>query len=162
MIEARNITVSRGGHSILRALDFEVASGEIAGIVGINGCGKTTLMRVLGGVLRPESGTVHLNGTDLGALSRRRIAQNVAVVPQGRPHDHGQTVADLVMLGRFCRRPFLSSQRTDDHAAVDEALERVELAGWGQRRLSALSGGEVQRAMIARRLMSGSTMSFTR
>ena len=152
MIEARGIILSRGGHSILRGLDLKVEPGEIAGIVGPNGCGKTTLMRVLGGVLRPDSGTVHLNGEDLGSLSRRSIAQNVAVVPQGRPHDHGQTVADLVMLGRFCRRQLLSSYRTEDQKAVDEALQRVGLAGWGLRRLSILSGGEVQRAMIARAL----------
>lgn len=152
MIQARDITLSRGGRSILRALNLKVAPGEIAGIVGPNGCGKTTLMRVLGGVLRPESGTVHLNGVNIAKLSRRRIARNIGVVPQGRPHDHGQTVADLVMLGRFCRKDVLSSYRTKDHEAVDEALERVGLAGWGGRRLSILSGGEVQRAMIARAL----------
>ena len=152
MIQARDITLSLGRRSILRALNLQVAPGEIAGIVGPNGCGKTTLMRVLGGVLRPESGTVHLNGVDIAKLSRRRIAQNVGVVPQGRPHDHGQTVADLVMLGRFCRKDVLSSYRAKDSEAVDEALERVGLAGWGGRRLSILSGGEVQRAMIARAL----------
>ena len=152
MIQARDITLSLGGRSILRALNLKVAPGEIAGIVGPNGCGKTTLMRVLGGVLRPESGTVHLNGVNIAKLSRRRIARNIGVVPQGRPHDHGQTVADLVMLGRFCRKDVLSSYRTQDHEAVDEALERVGLAGWGGRRLSILSGGEVQRAMIARAL----------
>jgi len=152
MIEARNITVSRAGSSVLRGVDLDVATGEVVGIVGPNGCGKTTLMRVLYGALRPQHGTVRIDGDDINTMSRRRIAQKVSIVPQGLPHDHGQTVADLVILGRLCQHDFLTSYRQEDFDALEVALAQVGLSGWGQRRLSDLSGGEVQRAMIARAL----------
>lgn len=117
-------------------------------IVGPNGAGKSTLLRALAGLLRPRSGSVTLDGADIGALSRREIARRIAVVPQALETLFPFTVREVVSLGRTARAGFFGLSRADV-VAVERALAALELDPLASRRTDALSGGERQRAVLA-------------
>src|SRR5438552_11194914 len=89
-----------GERQVLRDVSLQVARGEFVGLLGANGSGKSTLLRLIGGVLRPSAGEVRLGGRPVGELSRRALAQLVAVVPQSPTLPDAFTVAELVLLGR--------------------------------------------------------------
>ena len=152
MIEADGVTVSLGGKRILETVGIKVPTGGVLGLVGPNGSGKTTLLRVLYGAIAPDSGTIRLDGTALPGLSRRRIARRISVVPQERPADCGQSLADMVMLGRLPHRSLLSGTGHADYRAAAESIARVGLSGQSGQSFISLSGGEAQRALIARAL----------
>ncbi|MFC6357194.1 ABC transporter ATP-binding protein [Luethyella okanaganae] len=150
MIQASGVVFARRGRVVLDRVDLVAAPGTVVGIIGPNGSGKTTLLRMLFGALVPDAGTVRLDGQELGRLGRRQIARRIAVVAQDPPGDIALNVADTVMLGRLPLRPALALPARGDYAAVAIALNRVGLAGLAERPLSELSGGETQRALIAR------------
>lgn len=152
MIRAEGIGLSFGRHQVLAGVEISVGTGEILGLVGPNGSGKTTLLRLLYGAWRPDTGHVLLDGRCIARMRRREIARRIAVVPQERPADIGQSVADVVLLGRLPRRARFAGMRARDYAAVQDALERVGLPHLSHRRVGALSGGEMQRVLIARAL----------
>lgn len=152
MIEARAIDVVRHGTALLDGVSLAAERGEVVGIVGPNGSGKTTLLRSLYGACPIDAGEIILDGAQLSQLSRRAIARRIAVVPQGQPLDGEQSVADLVRLGRLPHQGWFSAARAQDDDAIVMALERVSLLGLARRPLRLLSGGEVQRALIARAL----------
>ena len=152
MIEAEGVTVSLGGKRILESVGITVPTGGVLGLVGPNGSGKTTLLRVLYRAIAPDAGAVRLDGAVIARLSRRHIARRIAVVPQERPDDSGQSLADMVMLGRLPHRSFLSGGRHADYEAATASIARVGLAGQAGQSFNSLSGGEAQRALIARAL----------
>jgi len=152
MISVQGVNLSLGGHPILHDIDLTVPTGQVLGLVGPNGSGKTSLMRLLFGGLRPEAGIVTLGGRDLKRISRREVARHIAVVAQERPENLEQTVADLVSLGRLPLRGWFSSLQQEDDVAVCAALDRVGLLDFAARRVQDLSGGERQRALVARAL----------
>ena len=152
MIEACDVTVSLGGKQIVKAVGIQVPTGKVLGLVGPNGSGKTTLLRVLYGALIPSVGSVRLDNAAISSLSRRQIARRIAVVPQERPAESGQSLADMVMLGRLPHRSFLSDARRSDYQATSASIARVGLSGQAGQSFASLSGGEAQRALIARAL----------
>ena len=151
-LSAENLAWSARGAPIVREVSLQVAAGETLGLIGPNGSGKSTLLRLLSGVLRPEAGEVWLGETPLARMSRRHVAQLLAVVEQQAETAERITVQDAVELGRT---PWLSALRpwsAEDDAAVAEALAEVEMSGFAQRDWATLSGGERQRVHIARAL----------
>ncbi|WP_319530418.1 ABC transporter ATP-binding protein [uncultured Cohaesibacter sp.] len=152
MISARNLHCSRDGNVILDAVDLDVPNGETVGLVGPNGSGKTTLLRLLYGACTPDEGTILLDGTDVRQFKQGQLARRIAVVPQERPATYSQTLADMVMLGRMPHQGLISPHKTSDYQAVVEALEEVGLLALAERHINSLSGGEMQRALIARAL----------
>ncbi len=142
-------TVSYDGVPVLDSLDLEVRSGAWVGIIGPNGAGKTTLLRAVMGLVAVD-GNVRLNGSPVDELNRRRMAQAVAYVPQRPVIPDGMTVTDYVLMGRTAYISYLGSESRTDLRVVHEALERLELASMANRTLETLSGGEVQRALLAR------------
>ncbi|WP_137150009.1 ABC transporter ATP-binding protein [Devosia sp. FKR38] len=152
MIDARAITVRRQGRSLIDGIDIMLRDGEMLGVVGPNGSGKTTLLRSLYGALQPDAGDILLDGVPMTQMSRRAVARRIAVVPQGQPLDGDQSVADLVGLGRLPHQAWFGGNRAGDRAAVEAALDRVALSALADQPLRHLSGGEVQRALIARAL----------
>ena len=152
VLEARSLGWSIRKQPIVRGVDLVVAHGETLGLVGPNGSGKSTLLRLLSGMLAPSTGTVHLMGQPLARLTRREVAQRVAVVAQQADTADRITVRDAVELGRT---PYLSALRpwsAADDRAVAEALDAVSLSPLAARDWATLSGGERQRAHIARAL----------
>lgn len=140
------------GAELLNGVSLDVQRGETLGIVGPNGSGKSTLLKLLAGLREPSAGHVQLGGRTLGKMSRRTIAQTLAVVEQQADTDDGIRVFDAVALGRT---PWLSALQpwspTDD-AIVEQALVDVDAVHLRNRLWRSLSGGERQRVHIARAL----------
>lgn len=143
--------VDLGGREILRDVVFEVPVGSWVCAIGPNGAGKTTLLHAVAGLVAFE-GRVDLWGREVRSYPRRERARLVAIVTQQPVIPEGVTVRDYVLLGRTPHLGVLGTERRSDLLAVDQALERLELA-WGvERRLDTLSGGELQRVILARAL----------
>lgn len=150
MIQVEGLAFSRQGKRIIEPLSFTISDGSVWGVVGPNGSGKTTLLRLLYGALCPEAGVVRINGRPLGSLARRVIARQVAVVTQNENPESALSIADSVMLGRIPHRRALQAPSVRDYQACADALERVGVAELADRPASQVSGGEAQRALIAR------------
>jgi iron complex transport system ATP-binding protein len=147
----QELSVTLGGALVVDGLGAEVEEGEWVALIGPNGAGKTTALRAVAGLVAYE-GRVHMFGDDAGALSRRRLARLVALVPQVPLIPGDITVHEYVLLGRTPHLGYFGTERRSDHDAVAAALEQLELAPFARRRLDTLSGGERQRATLARAL----------
>ena len=148
-VERVTCRYGRRSRPVLRNARLSLDAGQVGVLLGRNGCGKTTLMRTLLGLCTPESGRIALDGRDLTAIDRRQRARVAAYVPQDLQFG-GLRVYDAVMAGRVAR--FGIQPGADDRAAVDAALEDMELTALAQRNVQQLSGGERQKVAIARAL----------
>lgn len=137
---------------ILHGVTFHVAAGEMVGLIGPNGSGKTTILRLVSKVLAPRAGTIALAGRDVRGLSRVEVARTVAVVPQHFEVAFALTVRDLVSLGRLPHGNGLGVLGQRDREAIDGALAATGIEGLAGARIDELSGGERQLASIARAL----------
>ena len=139
------------GPPVLNDVDLRVAPGELVAIAGPNGGGKTTLVRVALGLLRPDRGRALLFGEPADRFSRRAL---LAYLPQRAQvgTDTAVTVEELVAAGRLASGRLLGPLSRDDRGIVAEAIERVGLSDLARRQLSTLSGGQQQRAFIAKAL----------
>jgi zinc transport system ATP-binding protein len=140
-----------GGPPVLRDVDLEVRGGELVAIAGPNGGGKTTLVRLVLGLERPEAGTVLLFGEPAHRFSRRATLGYLAQRAQ-LDLDAPATVEEVVSAGRLAAGGLLGPLRRRDRAIVDESIERVGLTPLRRRPLAKLSGGQQQRAFIAKAL----------
>jgi iron complex transport system ATP-binding protein len=147
MLETTNIVARVGQALLLDQVSFRAAPGDIIGIVGPNGAGKSTLLRILAGLARPTEGTVQLDGTPLGALSRRERARKIAFLPQGGLAESAVTVRQIVALGRLSH-----GGRGHDAIAINRALDAVGIGELADRAMTSLSGGEQARTLLARAL----------
>ncbi|WP_420103170.1 ABC transporter ATP-binding protein [Bosea sp. (in: a-proteobacteria)] len=151
-ITAENLVWRAGGRLILDGVSLAARPGRMLGLLGPNGSGKTSLLRLLARLKRPQSGRVLLDGTDISTLAARSVARRVAFVEQHATTSANLRIDDIVRLGRFPHRSWLSRWSSADDLAVDEALARAGLADRRADRWQSLSGGEKQRAHIARAL----------
>jgi len=147
-----DLSVAYGHQRVLDGVDVEAAAGEWLAVVGPNGAGKSTLLRAVGGLLPTESGTITLDGADLGALRPRERARRVALVPQAPIVPPGMTVGAYVLLGRTPYLPRFGSEGVDDLRAAADALQVLDLGHFADRSVDSLSGGERQRVFVARAL----------
>ena len=150
-VSCRAVTARYNGTQVLDGVDLDVGPGEWLVVVGPNGAGKTTLLRALAGVV-PAGGDIVLNGRRLAEMRRREVAARVAVVPQTPVIPEGVTVFDYVMLGRTPYIAYWAMEGPVDRARVTTVLERLDLAAFADRPVSSMSGGERQRAVLARAL----------
>ncbi|MEM1334228.1 MAG: ABC transporter ATP-binding protein [Actinomycetota bacterium] len=150
--ELHGVDVVLGGTTIVRELGLELAAGEFLALVGPNGSGKSTLLRTLYRALRPQSGTVTLDGDDVWTLRPVEVARTIAVVAQERPEDFDFTVADVVRMGRTPYLGRLARIGASHDRVCADSLERTGAAHLAERVFHTLSGGEKQRVLIARAL----------
>jgi iron complex transport system ATP-binding protein len=151
-LSASGLIVRRGGRAVLDAVSLSAKSGEFVAVIGANGAGKSTLLSALSGLLRPESGTIAMDGKPLAALSRRELAKARAYLPQSPRCEWPITVERLVALGLT---PVLPSFGGFPHALqirIDAALAACDLLARRDQTATTLSGGELARAMLARAL----------
>ena len=126
-----------------------VPRGSLTGLLGPNGCGKTTLLKLLSGVLRPQRGTLTLDGRDISTVSRRDVARRVAVVPQETHPAFDYTAMEMVLMGRHPHLGTFQLEGPADFAIAREALVATGTAHLADRPYMTLSGGEKQRVVIA-------------
>lgn len=155
-ILVQDVTVHYGDVMALDAASLSLDRARICGLVGMNGSGKSTLFKVIMGMVKPDAGTVQVGG---GPPSRARKRGEIGYVPQSEDVDwqFPLSVRDVVMMGRYGHQGFTRRASKADRAAVDEALERVELAEYAGRQIGQLSGGQKKRAFVARGIAQGAT-----
>ncbi|MFC4776513.1 ABC transporter ATP-binding protein [Paenibacillus sp. GCM10023252] len=149
LLMADKLTVSYGDSPVLHNLSLAIPKGEITVLIGSNGCGKSTLLRSLARLIKPQSGSVLLDGSDMARLSTKSIAKRLAILPQGPTAPEGLTVLQLVKQGRYPYQSWLQQWSRDDEEAVKSALQATGMESLAERSVAALSGGQRQRAWIA-------------
>ena len=136
---------------VVRDVSLSLTAGTVTGIIGPNGSGKTTVLRLLDGILHPASGHVSLMGTvEISKLRRKDLARHIAMVPQNGGLYHALTVFEFAMQGRSPHLPFMSFETAQDERITLQALEMTQLMPYLDARVSEISGGEKQRLLLAR------------
>jgi iron complex transport system ATP-binding protein len=137
------------GGFTLNHINLFVPNGQMVGLLGPNGCGKTTLLKLAAGVLVPSEGDVRIGEMSLKKLLRREVARQIAVVPQEFNIPFAYTVEEVVMLGRTPFLKGLNGESKRDHQIVSGVLELTGMAGFRNRYFNELSGGERQKIVLA-------------
>jgi iron complex transport system ATP-binding protein len=151
VIRLSDVSVSLQGRPILSGIDLGVQSASWTCLIGPNGSGKTTLLRAVAGLV-PYSGEVLVCGDNAARVNRRKLARTLSYVPQNPVIPEGMAVKDYVLIGRTPYIPYLGTESRQDIEIAATLLQRVRLEGFGGRILGSLSGGELQRVIIARAL----------
>ncbi|MGW9350099.1 ABC transporter ATP-binding protein [Nocardiopsis flavescens] len=157
-LSARGLTLAYDDRVIVDGLDADIVEGTVTCVIGPNGCGKSTMLRALGRLMRPRAGLVELDGRDIHRTPTREVARVLGVLPQQPTAPDGLTVADLVARGRHPAQRWYRQWSGDDHEAVARALEMTGLAELADTPLSELSGGQRQRAWISMVLAQGTDL----
>ncbi|WP_043529847.1 ABC transporter ATP-binding protein [Litchfieldella xinjiangensis] len=148
-LEASDLGLAYGKHTIIEALNLSLPQGQVTAIVGPNGCGKSTLLAGLARLHTPSQGHVLLDGQDIQRLPSRALATRLALLPQETHAPEGLTVSELIRFGRQPHQGWLRQWSEEDQCVVAQAMEAADLQGLADRSLDALSGGQRQRAWIA-------------
>jgi iron complex transport system ATP-binding protein len=149
VLHTAGLTLTYGQRTVIERLTAQIPPGKITMIVGANACGKSTLLRGLSRLLKPASGMVTLDGTDIHARPARQLARSLGLLPQHPTAPDGITVRDLVGRGRYPHQGFFRSWSADDERAVQEALTATDTLELADRNVDELSGGQRQRVWIA-------------
>ena len=158
MIEITALTAGYKGTSVLRDITLSVRAGEFTGILGPNGSGKTTLIRALSGVLPASSGMIRIAGHDISGLPAKARARQCATVAQKNPGLAGVRALSLVLMGRYPYVSFLGGYSARDHLRARESMAETSCLALGQRPTEALSGGELQRVIMAKALAQDTSL----
>ncbi|MGF7443648.1 Fe(3+) dicitrate ABC transporter ATP-binding protein FecE [Klebsiella michiganensis] len=148
-LRIEKLTAGYGGKRVINNLDLTLPSGKITALLGPNGCGKSTLLKCFSRLLTPIAGDVWLNDVPLNRLSARQLARRLALLPQQHHVPEGVTVRELVGYGRSPWLPLWGRLSAQDRQQVDSALQRTGIAALAEQPLTALTGGQRQRAFLA-------------
>ncbi|GIW36178.1 MAG: iron ABC transporter ATP-binding protein [Meiothermus sp.] len=149
---ARGLSFSYRNRAVLREVSLELRPGEWLALLGPNGVGKSTLLRLMAGLLRPTAGEVRLGGERLERLSSWTRGQQIAFLPQNGGYPEDLTVEEVVLLGRTPHLGLLGRAGKADAEAADWAMTQTQVTEFRHRLLPTLSGGERQRVLLARAL----------
>ncbi|MCR5563695.1 MAG: ABC transporter ATP-binding protein [Desulfovibrio sp.] len=152
MIHVESLFAGYGPNTVLHGIDFDADHGEHISVLGTNGSGKTTFLHALSGLLKPQSGRILLFGKNIAEMPPRKRAGQIAIMPQRSICPPGITVRHAVLLGRYPHLSWLGTFSAKDHEIAENAMETTRTAALAGRMLSELSGGEMQRVMLARTL----------
>jgi iron complex transport system ATP-binding protein len=156
VLSAEGLGLRRTNRWILQNFTIDLRPGTVLAIVGPNGSGKSSLLRCMAGLWPSTEGRVVLGGRDLREISRPQVACAVTYVPQEAKLDFEFTVREIVSMGRYAHRGRFERETSDDRTAVQDALNRADVAYLAERPVTHLSGGERQRVLIARSLATRS------
>lgn len=149
ILSVKNLSVKLQQKEILRGISLDFAEAKRTAIIGPNGCGKSTLLRALSGLNRKYEGEVLLAGQKLSSFSKKSLARQLAILPQGATAPTDLTVGELVDYGRFPHRSWFKADVRADREAVAWAMAQTKIKPLKDRLVATLSGGERQRAWIA-------------
>ena len=153
VISIRGLTFSYGGPDILKEVSLDVCPGKIHCLMGVNGCGKSTLIDCVLGMHEPSAGEVLIGGERADKIKPAQLARRIAYVPQVHDRSFPYLVRDIVLMGRTAWQTGLGAPDEKDEARVGEELERLRIAHLADRPYTRISGGEMQMVMLARALV---------
>jgi iron complex transport system ATP-binding protein len=148
-IVAENLSLGYDGKPVIRHLNVSIPKGAVTVIIGANGCGKSTLLKGIARILKPDAGTIRLDGQDIHASPSKEIARRLAVLPQSPVAPDGMTVEELAAYGRFPHKHGFGALTREDFEIIRESLHIAGIEDYRDQPLSNLSGGQRQRAWIA-------------
>lgn len=149
-----DIGFSYPSRDVLKDISFDAGKGEVIGIIGQNGCGKTTLLKCINTTLKATKGIITLDDRDVHTLSKKDIARSMGFVMQTTSTTFPFTVYETVLMGRYARKDTLSADETEeDTRIIYEAMRDTGILKFADRDIDELSGGERRRVMIARALV---------
>lgn len=151
-LKVHNLTFRYQSSPVLEGINMEIKKGDFVGIIGPNGSGKSTLIKNINALLRPVEGAVFLGDENILKMSRQRIAQSMAVVPQDTSVGFDFTSYEIVMMGRVPHLERFQKEGPQDEKIVREAMELTNSWELKNRSITELSGGERQRVIMARAL----------
>lgn len=152
LLEVENLHVGYGDREIVHGASFTADSGEFVCIIGANGCGKTTTLKCMLGLLAPTAGSVRVDGKDMLAMREKERARYFAYIPQAHTPPFPFSVADVVILGRTPYINRLSRVTPEDRRIAYEALQLLGIEDIADQVYTELSGGQQQLVLIARAL----------
>jgi iron complex transport system ATP-binding protein len=153
MLEVKSLAFSYGNRPVFKNISFSLKKGEIMCILGPNGAGKSTLIKCIAGILKPDNGSVFIQGEDTVSLGVRGIARNIGYVPQQNEVVFPFTVLDFVVMGRAPHLSMFASPGAEDIKLAKESLATVGISDLTERPVAKLSGGQSQMVLIARALV---------
>ncbi len=149
VFRAENVVSGYDGKAIVNNVALAIPDGKISIIIGANACGKSTLLKTMSRLIKPLSGKVTLDGTEISGYSSKKLARMVGLLPQSPIVPEGIAVSDLVGRGRFPHQKMLRGWTRADYEAVAEAMETMHITELANCSISELSGGQRQRVWIA-------------
>ncbi|TKX76727.1 ATP-binding cassette domain-containing protein, partial [Halorubrum sp. SD626R] len=152
LVDVEDLAVAFGDVSVVSGVDLRVDRGDLVGLVGPNGAGKTTILRAIKGTITPDAGSVRLDGEAVADLSARQTGRRVASVPQETNLAFDFRVRHVVEMGRTPHLGRFDGHGADDERAVREAMDAAGVSRFADRPITAVSGGERQRVLLARAL----------
>jgi ABC-type cobalamin/Fe3+-siderophores transport system ATPase subunit len=155
LLSARGVRFHYREQEVLAGVDLEMGEGEVVILLGPNGVGKSTLLKIFSGLLPPHSGEVSLQGRPPASYGRREMARLLSVVGQDLPVDFPMAMEEYVALGRFPHQGFFGGSTTEDRELLERALAMTGLMELRRRGLGEISAGERQRAAVARAICQG-------
>lgn len=149
LLRCQGISIGHGNKELIRNVDLELMAGELVALIGVNGSGKSSLLRVLAGLTTPVAGTVLLEDAPLHLLTARTRARRIALVRTGGQRPGFMSVRELVSMGRYPWTGRYGRSSARDAELVEEAMMRMGIAHMAQRMVDTLSDGEHQKVVIA-------------
>lgn len=153
VLSTQDLSWRVGSQTILKQISLVLPKGSTAGLIGPNGAGKTTLLRCINGYHRGYSGQIQFSGKQLSDWPRRQLAQQQALVSQQNDSSLSINLFELVRMGLVPYKPLFAGDSQEDLALISACLDKVGLLGRASQSITTLSGGELQRALIAKALV---------
>jgi iron complex transport system ATP-binding protein len=149
LLQCQKITIRAGGRELIHQLQWRIEPQQCWGILGPNGCGKTSLLHSLAGLREVDDGEILIQQQSINSYSRRELARLIGLLFQHSSYDFPTRVEDLVMSGRFAQQRLLAGDSADDRQQVHTAMRNFKIAQLADRAANSLSGGEMQRVAMA-------------
>lgn len=148
-LSTNNLTIAYNKKIIINNLEIVIPERKITSIIGPNGCGKSTLLKAIGRILKPERGSVYLDGIDIYTLNTKEVAKKMSILPQSPKAPSGITVGELVSYGRFPHQHGLKKLTVEDKKIIQWAMDITKLSEYEVTLVDNLSGGQRQRVWIS-------------